>query len=70
MESEWVKIIHPGTGGVAEVNRSSLYQWYAAGWRILADDEAAALQPEPPPEPEPISRAQAATAATSEPGEM
>ena len=70
MDSEWVKIIHPGTGGVAEVSRSSLYQWYQSGWRLLAADEAEALQPEPQPEPEPITADQAAQAATTEPGEM
>ena len=70
MDSEWVQIIHPGTGGVATVHRSSLYQWYQGGWRLLAGDEAEALEPGPPPEPEPMSKAQAATAATDEPGEM
>ena len=67
---EWVQIIHPGTGGIAEQPRSSLPQWYASGWRLLADDEAEALKPEPQPEPEPMTRDQAAQAATTEPGEM
>jgi hypothetical protein len=60
---EWVQIIHPdlGADGISEVHRSSLPQWYAAGWRLLADDEAPA--PEPEPEPPPVSRAQAAKAA-------
>jgi hypothetical protein len=62
--SEWVQIIHPETGGIAEVNRSSLTQHYAAGWRLLAGDEVP--QPEPPPEPEPMTKAQAASAETKE----
>lgn len=61
MASEWVQIIHPGTGGVAEVHQGSLHQWYPAGWRLLAGDEIP--QPEPEPEPEPVSKAQAAKAA-------
>lgn len=68
---ELVKIIHPGTGGIAEVPASSLPQHYAAGWHLLADDEAP--QPEPEPEPEPMTKAQAAKAARAsskpEPGE-
>jgi hypothetical protein len=59
--SDWVQIIHPETGGIGEVHRSSLAQHYAAGWRLLADDEIPA--PEPEPEPEPVTRAQAAKAA-------
>jgi hypothetical protein len=58
---EWVTIIHPGTGGTSEVHQSSLYQWYAAGWRLLTDDEVPPAEPEP--EPPPVSRAQAAKAA-------
>jgi hypothetical protein len=58
---EWVQIIHPETGGTAEVHQSSLHQHYAAGWRLLADDEVP--EPEPEPEPEPVSKAQAAKAA-------
>ena len=60
---EWVQIIHPETGGVAEVHRDSLAQWYAGGWRLLAPDDPAAAPPEPPAEPEPMTRAQAAEAA-------
>lgn len=59
--SEWVQIIHPETSGISEVHRSSLPQWYASGWRLLADDEVP--QPEPEPEPAPVSKAQAAKAA-------
>ena len=40
--TEWVQIIHPGTGGIAEVSRLSLQQWYAAGWRPLAARRGAA----------------------------
>jgi hypothetical protein len=61
---EWVTIIHPETGGTGEVHRSSLPQHYAAGWRLLADDEIP--DPEPPPEPPPMTRAQAEQAGTSE----
>lgn len=60
-DSDWVTIIHPETGGTSEVHRSSLYQWYAAGWRLIADDEVP--QPEPEQEPEPVTRKQAAKAA-------
>jgi hypothetical protein len=58
---EWVQIIHPGTGGTAEVHRSSLPQHYAGGWRLLADDDIP--EPETEPEPEPMTKAQAAKAA-------
>ncbi len=58
---EWVTIIHPETGGTGEVHRSSLSQHYAAGWRLLAEDEVP--QPEPEPEPPPVTKAQAAKAA-------
>lgn len=58
---EWVQIIHPGLGATAEVSRLSLPQHYAAGWRLLADDEQP--EPEQQPEPEPMTRAQAAKAA-------
>ena len=58
---DWVQIIHPETGSTAEVHRSSLPQHYAAGWRLLADDEIP--QPETEPEPEPVTRKQAAKAA-------
>jgi hypothetical protein len=61
MDGDWVTIIHPGTGGTGQVHRSSLPQHYAAGWRLLADDEKP--EPEPEPEPPPVSRAQAAKAA-------
>ena len=58
---EWVQIIHPETGGTGEVHQSSLPQHYAAGWRLLADDEVP--QPDPDPDPEPVTRKQAAKAA-------
>jgi hypothetical protein len=63
MSGEWVQIIHPETGGTAEVHQSSLTQHYAAGWRLLADDEVPQPEPEPEPEPEPVTRKQAAKAA-------
>ena len=55
--SEWVQVIHPETGGTAEVNRSSLTQLYASGWRLLAPDEVP--DPEPEPVPPPMTRAEA-----------
>lgn len=58
-----VQIIHPGTGGVATVPRSSLPHHYASGWRLLADDEK--KQDQAPPEPAPMTRAQAAKAGSS-----
>ena len=67
---DWVRIIHPGTGGVAEVHRSSLTQHYTSGWHLLADEEAAALEPEPAPEPEPLTREQAADAAQATENEL
>lgn len=62
-DDEWVEIIHP-EAGTGTVSKSSLYQWYASGWHLLADD--------PPPEelaepdPEPMTRAQARAAASTE----
>jgi hypothetical protein len=58
---EWVQIIHPETGGTAEVHRSSLHQHYASGWRLLAPEEVP--HPEAAPEPEPVTKAEAAKAA-------
>jgi len=56
-----VKIIHPQSGGIAEVPESSLRFHYRAGWRPLAEDEQpAAAGPEP--EPEPMTRAEVAAA--------
>jgi hypothetical protein len=52
-----VKIIHPQTGGVAEVPDTSLHVWYRSGWRRLMPDDM------PPPEvaagePPPLSQGQ------------
>ena len=58
-----VKIIHPETGGIAEVPRESLPHHYASGWRPLAEDEEP--QPETTAGPEPMTKAQAAKAARS-----
>jgi hypothetical protein len=58
---DWVQIIYPETGATGEVHRLSLPQHYAAGWRLLGDDEQP--EPEQQPEPEPMTRAQAAKAA-------
>lgn len=73
MDGEWVQIIHPETGGTGEVHRDSLPAHYASGWRLLSDDEAAALAV-PEPEPPPMTREQAAQAAEQasepEPEEM
>lgn len=68
--SDWVKIVHPVTGGIGEVHRSSLPQHYAAGWRLLTGDEAAALEPGAPPEPPPMTREQAAEAAQATENEL
>jgi hypothetical protein len=59
--SEWVQIIHPETGGTGEVHRQSLSQHYAAGWRLLTDDDIPPAEPET--EPPTMTRAQAAKAA-------
>jgi hypothetical protein len=65
-EPGFVLIIHPGLGpdSVSEVPESSLGQHYAAGWRLLADDDLP--EPAPEPEPEPVSRKQAAKASKDE----
>jgi hypothetical protein len=55
-----VKIIHP-EAGIGEVPDTSLPQWYASGWRLLADDEIP--PPEATPEPPPMTKVQAAKAA-------
>jgi hypothetical protein len=57
-----VLIIHPGLGpaSVSEVPESSLGQHYAAGWRLLAEDDIP--EPEPEPVPEPVTKAQVAKA--------
>lgn len=62
--SEWVKIVHPETGGTAEVHRSSLYQHYQGGWQLLTEDEV------PQPDPEPVTRKQAAKAAQATENEL
>jgi hypothetical protein len=61
-EEGFVQIIHPGLGpdSVSVVPRTSLPQHYAAGWRLLADDDLPEDKPEP--EPAPVTRAQAAKA--------
>jgi hypothetical protein len=64
---EWVQIIHPVTGGIAEVHRGSLPQHYAAGWRPLAADDIPPAEPET--EPPPMTRAQAKRAASADPEE-
>lgn len=61
MDNDLVKIIHPETGGIAEVYRSALPYHYASGWHLLAEDEEP--KKEPAPEPAPMTRAQAAKAA-------
>lgn len=62
--SDWVTIIHPDTGGTAEVHRGSLPHHYRSGWRLLTEDEEAALAAEQEtPDPEPVTRAQAAKTA-------
>lgn len=70
---DWVTIIHPEHGGTGVVHRGSLAQHYAAGWRLLTEDEVRDLEPPPPEEPEPMTREQAAGAAAqaeTEPREM
>jgi hypothetical protein len=59
-EPGFTQIIHPGLGpgSVSEVPETSVPQWYAAGWRLLAPDDIPAT--EPAPDPPPVTRAQAA----------
>ena len=65
-EPGFVLIIHPGLGpgSVSEVPESSLGQHYAAGWRLLQDDDIPEAKPEP--EPAPMTRAQATKASKNE----
>lgn len=53
-----VKIIHPGTGNIAEVPESSLAHHYRSGWTLLAEEPPQ----EPERVPEPMTEAQAARA--------
>jgi hypothetical protein len=51
-----VKIIHPETGGIAEVPDTSLWVWFRSGWRRLKADD---IPPdEPQAEPAPMSQGQ------------
>jgi hypothetical protein len=54
-----VKIIHPETGGVAEVPDSALGTYYGSGWTLLAPDDAP-KPPTPPDAPAPLSRKEVA----------
>jgi hypothetical protein len=64
---EQVRIIHPETGGTAEVDQGAMPHYYRSGWRLLAEDEEAARD-EPEPEPEPVTREQAAELAAGTTG--
>ena len=64
MDGEWVTIIHPETEGTAVVHRGSLPHHYRSGWRLLTEDEQAALSAgQEDPAPEPVTRAEAAKTA-------
>jgi uncharacterized protein YciI len=59
LEPGFVQIIHPETGGIAEVHRDGLQQYYASGWTLLTADMAPPAEPEPEP-PAPMSEGQVA----------
>jgi hypothetical protein len=61
VEPGFVKVIHPETGGIAEVPEIGLFQYYLSGWRRLAADED--ITPPPVPEPEPVTFAEVAAPA-------
>jgi hypothetical protein len=61
------KIIHPLTGGIAEVPVSSLGQHYAAGWAPL--DETAEPEPAARPDPRPVRASAAKNTSTGKEGE-
>jgi hypothetical protein len=65
VEPGFVKVIHPGTGGIAEVPEIGLAQYYRQGWRLLREDE----EPAQPPldVPPPVTRAEVAAAAEPAP---
>jgi hypothetical protein len=58
-EPGFVKIIHPDTGGIAEVYRDGLAQYWLAGWRPLTEEDAPPADPYPGV-PEPLTEAQVA----------
>jgi len=48
---DWVRIIHPETGGTASVHQGALSHLYASGWQLQAAPDA----PQPPvPAPAPV----------------
>ena len=52
--TSFVKIIHPETGGIAEVPESSLPSHYRAGWTLLTEENAPPAEAAPE-EPAPMS---------------
>lgn len=58
LDSTFVRIIHPGTGGIAAIPESALGQHYAAGWRLLAEGDEPPVAG--PGAPEPVTAAQVA----------
>jgi len=57
----FVRVIHPETGGIAEVPESSLPVYYRGGWTLLTEENAPPADAEPEP-PAPMSEAEAAAA--------
>jgi hypothetical protein len=56
LDATFVKIIHPGTGGTAEVPVTALGASYAAGWRRLVEGDVP--HEAAPGEPPPLTQAQ------------
>ena len=61
--AEFVNIIHPPTGNIAEVPQSALPVYYRAGWTLLTADNAPPADAEPEA-PAPMTAAEAAATRT------
>jgi len=63
----FVKIIHPETGGVAEVSELGLAQWWVAGWVPLTAENAPPGEPGAGSSPPALTEAQVAQGLTAKP---
>jgi hypothetical protein len=62
-EPGFVKIVHPQTGGIAEVPRTALPEHYRAGWRLITDADRLPTAPGAEEEPAPVTAQEAAVMA-------